>query len=89
MNAEHARDLAAPVHAAGAGHASTVALTQTCNELAAQLTSGLRVDGGVDRFERHVALALVGIQAFEDFVAIVEPRPKKLRGRPVDQTARL
>ena len=63
MNAEHVRDLAVPVNAARAGHTSTSALAQTGNELAAQFTPGLRVEGGLDRFVEQVAFAVMGEDA--------------------------
>ena len=65
VDADHLRDLAAPVNTACTRQAGASALTQTGNELAAQLSPWQGIDGGVDRFVRHVACRLIGEGALE------------------------
>jgi hypothetical protein len=60
MDADHVRDLATPVNTACARQMGAAALTQTGVELAAQLSSGQSIDGGVDHFVGHVACRRVG-----------------------------
>ena len=60
VDADHVGDLAAPVGASRTWQSRAAPETQTGDELAAQLPTGLCVDGGVDGFVGHVALTLIG-----------------------------
>ena len=53
------------LHASRAGHAGTAAMAQTGDELLAQLSARLRVDGRVDGLVRDVAVGVVGEHALE------------------------
>ncbi len=55
MDAEHVRDLTAPIRAPRARHALGASLAQAGDEFAAQLPLGLGVDGVVDGLVGHMA----------------------------------
>lgn len=65
VDADPVWELAAPVGAARAWPAGAAALAQAGDQLAAQLPARLGVDRRVEGFVRHVALRLVGVDAFE------------------------
>ncbi|SOE55485.1 hypothetical protein SAMN05446927_1029 [Caballeronia arationis] len=50
MDADHIQNLSAPVYAPGARHTHAVAVAQAGNELTAQFSARLGVDGRVDGF---------------------------------------
>jgi len=60
MNADHFGNLPPSVFACGAWFAPALALTQTCDEVFAQLAFGMGVDRGVDRLVRDMQFWIVG-----------------------------
>ncbi len=59
MDADHVRDLVAPVDLATARLTGWLALPQTMDQLLSQFTDGQRVDGTVDRFSADVGVSKV------------------------------
>lgn len=61
MDAEHVRDLAAPVIALAARGALVSSLTQASHQLALELAHGLGIDAVVDRLVRHAVRVALGV----------------------------
>ncbi len=104
MNADHLRYLPSPVFTSRARFTAALALTKACDQVLAQLTLGVCIDGGVDGLVRDVQFGLVGphgAQCPRDLLRRPQPtqhvrhqRPQrsarvKLRGWPALQATRL
>ncbi len=59
VNADHVRNLAAPVDLTTTRLAGRFSLSQTMDQFLSQLTDGQRVDGAVDRFSADVSVSKV------------------------------
>ncbi len=85
MDADHLRDLAAPVVTRRARFTAALALTKTRDQVLAQLTLGVRIDGGVGGLVRDVQFGFVGphgAQCLRDLLRRPQPTQHVRHQRP-------
>jgi hypothetical protein len=85
MNADHLRYLPSPVFASRARFTTALALTKASDQVLAQLTVGVRIDGGVDGLVRDMQFGFVGphgAQCLRDLLRRPQPTQHVRHQRP-------